>query len=143
MATGKALARTCQEFYDAKINLERKFTMNSVIKESVNVTAQTKGLQTFLQSEIESSSSPSTPSPCSSETNSLPSIPLSPLTKTNNPHSLTTPQKWRFKDEQVQQYVNNLPLICAIDLSIEQLKLVVGMELAQLTMSIRSQNPPI
>ncbi|CAB4422406.1 unnamed protein product [Rhizophagus irregularis] len=110
--------------------------------ECLDVTPQTKGLQAFPQlfpSEMEST--------LKLFKNKQPTVnPFISLDKTNDPHSFTTPQKRQFKDEQAQQYVNNLPLICAFDLSIEQLKLVIGTEiqdLAQQTMSIRSQNPSI
>ncbi|RHZ84764.1 hypothetical protein Glove_75g47 [Diversispora epigaea] len=45
----KAIIQSCREFFDAKMNLEKKKAINSVVKESVNVTAQTKSFQASLQ----------------------------------------------------------------------------------------------
>ncbi|RHZ61248.1 hypothetical protein Glove_349g31 [Diversispora epigaea] len=47
--SGKAIIQSCREFFDAKMNLEKKKAINSVVKESVNVTAQTKSFQASLQ----------------------------------------------------------------------------------------------
>jgi len=72
LSTGKALVSTCREVFDAKIDLEKKFRLNSVFKKSVDITAQTRGFKTFLQpvpSEMESS-----PSVFPSEMESSPSV---------------------------------------------------------------------
>ncbi|CAG8766183.1 4759_t:CDS:2, partial [Acaulospora morrowiae] len=50
--SGKAVIQSCREFFDAKMNLEKKKIINFVVKESVNVTAQTKGFQNILQHSV-------------------------------------------------------------------------------------------
>ncbi|RHZ61216.1 hypothetical protein Glove_349g12 [Diversispora epigaea] len=50
--SGKAIIQSCREFFDAKMNLEKKKAINSVVKESVNVTAQTKSFQASLQPSV-------------------------------------------------------------------------------------------
>ncbi|RGB39113.1 hypothetical protein C1646_664873 [Rhizophagus diaphanus] len=46
LSTGKALVSTCREVFDAKIDLEKKFRLNSVFKK---ITAQTRGFKALLQ----------------------------------------------------------------------------------------------
>ncbi|CAG8632548.1 2804_t:CDS:2, partial [Paraglomus occultum] len=62
---GKAIIQSCREFFDAKMNLEKKKIINSVVKESVNVVAHTNGLRTFLQPSV--SSGTEAPQPIPSE----------------------------------------------------------------------------
>ncbi|RHZ47789.1 hypothetical protein Glove_567g10 [Diversispora epigaea] len=49
-----------RELFDAKRNLKKKI-MNSVVKESVHVTAHIKGLQTFLQPSVPSGTKSTSP----------------------------------------------------------------------------------
>ncbi|CAI2177682.1 8744_t:CDS:2 [Funneliformis geosporum] len=83
LSTGKALVSTCREVFDAKIDLEKKFRLNSVFKKSVGITAQTRGFKALLQpvpSEIKPSPSvflseaESSPSVFPSEAESSPSV---------------------------------------------------------------------
>ncbi|CAB4404655.1 unnamed protein product [Rhizophagus irregularis] len=80
LSTGKALVSTCREIFDAKMDLEKKFRLNSVFKKSVGITAQTRGFKALLQPvPPEMKSSPSvflseTASVFSSEAEPSPSV---------------------------------------------------------------------
>ncbi|CAG8849001.1 35809_t:CDS:2, partial [Gigaspora margarita] len=118
--TGIATIEVCRKFFDAK----RVQSQSAALHNTVEVD---KALQSHIQSQ--SLISPKTP--------------LQTYQNLKLTHLKTTPNKRPLEKEELQQYSQDISIICAFTMTKGKLIKEIGEKLVEELSSVRTINPPI